>query len=100
MTECSVTDIGYCASKLAQKMVVETVSKEVEGKGWLAVGIHLVAVKTSMAVGDAPEESKTCRFSSYKDRAVGADRRPDLIDSVDLCGGFCVWLTGTRGVDQ
>ena len=59
----------------------------------MAVGIHPGAVKTEMAEENAPEEFKKFRYSSYNGRGFGVDQCPDLTDSVDLCGGYCVWLT-------
>ena len=74
ITEGPIANIGYCVSKLAQMRFVEMVSKQFEGRGLLAVGIHPGAVRTEMAEG-APEEFKKCGFCACKLKTVVADRQ-------------------------
>ncbi|KAL8947330.1 MAG: hypothetical protein Q9222_006374 [Ikaeria aurantiellina] len=74
ITEGPIANVAYCSSKLAQLRLVEMMSRQYEKDGLLSVAIHPGAVATKMA--------KT----APKDIVV-------LVDSVDLCGAFCVWLT-------
>ncbi|KAL8903086.1 MAG: hypothetical protein Q9207_004165 [Kuettlingeria erythrocarpa] len=75
ITEGPIANMAYCASKLAQMRLVEMLASQYAKEGLLSVAVHPGAVATEMAKA-APKE-----FVPY------------LIDSVDLCGAFCVWLT-------
>ncbi|KAL8924508.1 MAG: hypothetical protein Q9208_003983 [Pyrenodesmia sp. 3 TL-2023] len=75
ITEGPIANMAYCSSKLAQLRLVEMLSRQYVGEGLLSVAVHPGAVATEMAKS-APKE-----FIPY------------LVDSVDLCGAFCVWLT-------
>ncbi|KAI4090583.1 MAG: hypothetical protein LQ344_004630 [Seirophora lacunosa] len=75
ITEGPIANMAYCSSKLAQLRLVEMMSRQYEKDGLLTVTVHPGAVATQMAK-TAPEE-----FVQF------------LVDSVDLCGAFCVWLT-------
>ncbi|PRP89002.1 hypothetical protein PROFUN_02280 [Planoprotostelium fungivorum] len=73
-----IANAGYCISKLAQNRLVEYLSNQYEKEGLFVTSIHPGAVATDMAK-TAPEEFK-----------------PYLVDSVDLCGHFMVWLCHHR----
>ncbi|KAL8729048.1 MAG: hypothetical protein Q9181_005136 [Wetmoreana brouardii] len=75
ITEGPIANMAYCSSKLAQLRLVEMMARQYANEGLLAVTVHPGAVKTEMAK-TAPKE-----FVQF------------LVDSVDLCGAFCVWLT-------
>ncbi|KAL8734047.1 MAG: hypothetical protein Q9166_001808 [cf. Caloplaca sp. 2 TL-2023] len=75
ITEGPIASVAYCSSKLAQLRLAEMLSRQYEKEGLLSVTVHPGAVATEMAKV-APKE-----FVPY------------LVDSVDLCGAFCVWLT-------
>ncbi|KAF1825073.1 NAD(P)-binding protein [Dissoconium aciculare CBS 342.82] len=73
-----IANAMYCVSKTAQMKLAEHVHEQfhAEGKGGVNVlTVHPGAVKSEMAEG-APDE--------FKDF---------LIDDVELCGRFCVWVT-------
>jgi len=81
-----IANTGYCISKLAQSRLVEMIGEqfggEVErggGGGLLVLSVHPGAVLTGMAKGNTPEE-----FMPY------------MVDSADLCGGVCIWLSKNR----
>ncbi|KAA8570742.1 hypothetical protein EYC84_000137 [Monilinia fructicola] len=76
LVEGPIANTGYCVSKFAQSRLVEMVGRQFGGRGVVAVVVHPGAVATRMAAGNTPEV-----FLEY------------LVDSVDLCGGFCVWLS-------
>ncbi|KAH8599341.1 hypothetical protein B0O99DRAFT_504865 [Bisporella sp. PMI_857] len=71
-----IANTGYCLSKFAQSRFIEYLGEQFGKEGLLAVNIHPGAVMTPMAKGNTPEV-----FLPY------------LIDSVDMCGGFCVWVS-------
>ncbi|KAI9649870.1 hypothetical protein NHQ30_002452 [Ciborinia camelliae] len=76
LTDGPIANTGYCVSKFAQSRFVEMVGSQFGEEGLVAVTVHPGAVATPMAAGNTPEV-----FLPY------------LVDSVDLCGGFCVWLS-------
>ncbi|KAL8870902.1 MAG: hypothetical protein Q9174_003157 [Haloplaca sp. 1 TL-2023] len=76
ITDGPIASMAYCVSKLAQLRLVEMMANQYGKDGLLSVVVHPGAVATEMAKV-APKE-----FVPY------------LTDSVDLCGAFCVWLTG------
>ncbi|KAB8297744.1 hypothetical protein EYC80_001546 [Monilinia laxa] len=76
LVEGPIANTGYCVSKFAQSRLVEMVGRQFGGRGVVAAVVHPGAVATRMAAGNTPEV-----FLEY------------LVDSVDLCGGFCVWLS-------
>ncbi|ESZ95186.1 hypothetical protein SBOR_4417 [Sclerotinia borealis F-4128] len=76
LTNGPIANTGYCVSKFAQSRFVEILGSQFGGEGLVAVTVHPGAVATPMAVGNTPDV-----FLPY------------LVDSVDLCGGFCVWLS-------
>ncbi|KAM3086284.1 hypothetical protein ACMFMG_000420 [Clarireedia jacksonii] len=71
-----IANTGYCVSKFAQSRLVEMVADQFKNEGLVAVTVHPGAVATPTAVPNTPEV-----FLPY------------LVDSEDLCGGFCVWLS-------
>ncbi|KAL8799522.1 MAG: hypothetical protein Q9182_005831 [Xanthomendoza sp. 2 TL-2023] len=75
ITEGPIANIGYCSSRLAQLRLVEMMARQYEKDGLLSVAVHPGAVPTETAMA-APKEFI-----------------PFLVDSKDLCGAFCVWLT-------
>ncbi|KAM0316015.1 hypothetical protein ACHAO8_003472 [Botrytis cinerea] len=76
LTDGPIANTGYCVSKFAQSRFLEMVGSQFGEEGLVAVTVHPGAVATPMAAGNTPEV-----FLPY------------LIDSLDLCGGFCVWLS-------
>ncbi|KAF7945717.1 uncharacterized protein EAE97_004755 [Botrytis byssoidea] len=76
LTDGPIANTGYCVSKFAQSRFIEMVGSQFGDEGLVAVTVHPGAVATPMAAGNTPEV-----FLPY------------LVDSVDLCGGFCVWLS-------
>ncbi|TGO68975.1 hypothetical protein BOTNAR_0017g00390 [Botryotinia narcissicola] len=76
LTDGPIANTGYCVSKFAQSRLLEMVGSQFGEEGLVAVTVHPGAVATPMAAGNTPEV-----FLPY------------LVDSVDLCGGFCVWLS-------
>jgi NAD(P)-dependent dehydrogenase (short-subunit alcohol dehydrogenase family) len=70
-----IANAMYCVSKAAQVKLMEHVHEKFHDQGINAFTVHPGAVKSEMAEG-APEEFQ-----------------PFLVDSPDLCGNFCVWLT-------
>ncbi|KAF7854506.1 uncharacterized protein EAF02_011681 [Botrytis sinoallii] len=76
LTGGPIANTGYCVSKFAQSRFLEMVGSQFGEEGLVAVTVHPGAVATPMAAGNTPEV-----FLPY------------LVDSVDLCGGFCVWLS-------
>ncbi|TGO40027.1 hypothetical protein BHYA_0043g00130 [Botrytis hyacinthi] len=76
LTDGPIANTGYCVSKFAQSRFLEMVGSQFGEEGLVAVTVHPGAVATPMAAGNTPEV-----FLPY------------LVDSVDLCGGFCVWLS-------
>jgi NAD(P)-dependent dehydrogenase (short-subunit alcohol dehydrogenase family) len=94
-----IANTAYCVSKLAQVRLVEMMATQYEADGLLSVAVHPGAVATQMAQ-TAPDEFKDCEFSSISFPLryevwiiVAADIHVVLVDSPDLCGAFCVWLT-------
>ncbi|KAL8811655.1 MAG: hypothetical protein Q9200_001625 [Gallowayella weberi] len=75
ITEGPIANIAYCSSRLAQLRLVEMMARQYEKDGLLSVAVHPGAVATETAMA-GPQEFI-----------------PFLVDSVDLCGAFCVWLT-------
>ncbi|KAF2435445.1 NAD(P)-binding protein [Tothia fuscella] len=71
--------LAYCISKMAQARIIEHIAEQFGDDGLLSVAVHPGAVETEMAES-APEE-----FGKY------------LINDVELCGAFCVWLTKEPG---
>ena len=71
-----IANTGYTISKMAQTRMIEYLAEQYREDGLLAVSIHPGAVNTAMAAGNTPEE-----FMPY------------LVDEVDLCGAFCVWVS-------
>jgi NAD(P)-dependent dehydrogenase (short-subunit alcohol dehydrogenase family) len=76
ITAGPIANTAYCVSKFAQARLVEFVAEQYRAQGVVAVAVHPGAVLTEMADETTPESF-----------------RPHLVDSVDLCGAFCVWLT-------
>ncbi|QSZ28726.1 hypothetical protein DSL72_003228 [Monilinia vaccinii-corymbosi] len=76
LVDGAIANPAYCVSKFAQSRFVETLAKQFEERGLMAVVVHPGAVPTKRAIGSTPDG-----FLDY------------LVDSVDLCGGFCVWLS-------
>ncbi len=95
VTSGPVANPAYCISKLAQLRLVEMMAVQYKSEGLLTVGVHPGAVPTDMT-DNAPEEFRP-RKSPLSNTGTAirkfANERIDLIDSVDLCGGVCVWLT-------
>ncbi|KAK3054623.1 hypothetical protein LTR09_004352 [Extremus antarcticus] len=71
-----IANTQYCVSKLAQLKLMEHVHEQYSAQGLKAFSVHPGAVETEMAVETCPEVFR------------GA-----LVDSVELCGAFCVWST-------
>jgi len=112
-----IANTGYCLSKFAQSRLLEYLGQQFGGEGLFAVNIHPGAVMTPMAAGNTPEEFLPCEFLSVcrrtpsaqflvpklwiRRRRISAQKSPifadqpatDLVDSIDLCGAFCVWLS-------
>ncbi|KAI4160691.1 MAG: hypothetical protein LQ342_005530 [Letrouitia transgressa] len=76
ITDGIIANTQYCVSKMAQMRIIEMMANQYREEGLLAVGVHPGAVVTDMSLKSAPEA-----FRMF------------LVDSVDLCGGFLVWLT-------
>lgn len=70
-----IANAQYCVSKMAQLKLMEHVHEEYHAEGLRSYAVHPGAVKTEMAE-TAPEE-----FMAW------------LVDSPDLCGSFCTWLS-------
>ena len=71
-----IANAQYCVSKLSQLKLMELIHEKFHNEGISAYSIHPGAVKSEMAEEGAPEMFK-----------------PFLIDSAELCGSWCVWLT-------
>lgn len=71
-----IANAQYCSSKLAQLRLMEYIHEQFHDQGILSFAIQPGAVETEMARESAPDVFK-----------------PFLIDSPELCGAFCVWLT-------
>ncbi|KAL9613016.1 MAG: hypothetical protein Q9167_002406 [Letrouitia subvulpina] len=76
MTDGIIANTQYCVSKMAQMRIIEMMANQYRDEGLLAVGVHPGSVDTEMSRSAAPEA-----FRMF------------LVDSIDLCGGFLVWLT-------
>jgi NAD(P)-dependent dehydrogenase (short-subunit alcohol dehydrogenase family) len=75
----AIANTQYCVSKMAQLRLMEYVHEQYSRQGLRSFSVHPGAVASEMADG-APEF-----FRSF------------LIDSPELCGAFCVWLTKDGG---
>ncbi|TRX98021.1 hypothetical protein FHL15_001231 [Xylaria flabelliformis] len=78
LTSGPIANVGYCVSKMAQVRLIEMIAEQYGNEGVSAVAVHPGAVRTEMAAAAPPE------FVPY------------LIDSPELCGGFCVWLCAEK----
>ncbi|KAK3707835.1 hypothetical protein LTR37_011837 [Vermiconidia calcicola] len=76
-----IANTQYCVSKAAQLKLMEHIHEQYSTSGLFSASIHPGAVASEMAKEDAPEFFKSA-----------------LVDSPELCGAFCVWLT--KGADK
>jgi NAD(P)-dependent dehydrogenase (short-subunit alcohol dehydrogenase family) len=74
-----IANAQYCVSKAAQLRLLENIHEQYFEEGLVTYAVNPGAVLTEMAIQTAPEKFK-----------------PFLTDSPELCGAFCVWLTGGR----
>ncbi|KAK5168198.1 uncharacterized protein LTR77_006767 [Saxophila tyrrhenica] len=72
----AIANTQYCVSKLAQLKLIEHVHEQYSAQGLQSFSVHPGAVATEMAEETAPGMFKSA-----------------LVDSPELCGAFCVWLT-------
>ncbi|SPO06489.1 related to dehydrogenase/reductase SDR family member 7 precursor [Cephalotrichum gorgonifer] len=71
-----IANAQYCVSKMAQLKLMEHIHEKYSGQGLSAYSVHPGAVASEMALDNTPES-----FMEY------------LVDSPELCGAFCTWLT-------
>ncbi|EME82575.1 uncharacterized protein MYCFIDRAFT_33889 [Pseudocercospora fijiensis CIRAD86] len=71
-----IANTQYCVSKTAQLKLLEHVHEQYHEEGLSCYAVHPGAVLTESAEETAPDVF-----------------RPYLIDSPELCGAMCVWLT-------
>lgn len=74
-----IANAQYTVSKAAQLRLMENIHEQYFHEGLSAYSVHPGTVPTEMAMESAPEE-----FKKY------------IIDSEELCGAWCVWLTRER----
>ena len=96
-TDPKLMAMGYSLSKFAAARFVEYVSVHVQGVQ--AFGIQPGSVMTDMGKYELPdgkgwEKSESSGHGSHV--LAFANGREVLIDTVDLGGGLCVWLTKER----
>lgn len=100
-TSGPLASMGYCVSKMAAARIVEFAAAQFKDEGLVAVSVHPGAVKTDMS-GQLPEEFARCELKLFLHRCavrervvvlMSCDWIAVLVDSLDLCGAFCVWLT-------
>ena len=72
-----IANTQYCVSKAAQLKLMEHIHEQYASEGLASISVHPGAVASEMAA----------------DPSVPESFRPFLIDSPELCGSFCVWLT-------
>lgn len=86
-----IANAKYCMSKLAQMRLLELIHEQYHGEGLASYALHPGAVLTEMCVHDLPW--RVGSLTTTRSADAPDSFKASLIDSIDLAGAWCVWLT-------